>query len=300
MNETQTSGLDALSFAYDGVTRSFTDIAFGTAGGISISEGIISLDNKDEFSLTTAIVPTNSDGDTKVLSAPRIIVSHNEEGVINVSESRPIITSSTSFSNSDNNTRSNVEYRDIGIQLKVTPLIGADGTVQMVVEQTIEDVIREVTIDGNPQPVIGKREATSTVSVKDGQIVILGGLQENSLSGSDSYFPIVGKLPVIRSLFGVSSDEYKKTEIIIFIRPKVLANPAEADALARNYVKEALETNALTKYIKTNSTGNTYLEHSVLDEKINDRKASGTEDVTAETPSKSKQRSTNRVGSTGR
>ncbi len=296
MNETETSGLNALSFVYNNVTRSFTNIGIGTADGITISSGVINLDNPADFSLNSAIVPTNSDGDTKVLSAPRIIVSHNEEGLINVSESRPIVTSSTSFSNSDNNTRSNVEYRDIGIQLKVTPLIGADGTVQMVIEQTIEDVIRDVTIDGNPQPVIGKREATSTISVKDGQIVILGGLQENSQSGSDNYFPIIGKLPVIRSIFGVKSDEYKKTEIIIFIRPTVLANPSEADALAQTYVKDALETNALTQYIESGSTGNIYLEDSALHDKIESRK----EESTSGESTESNSRSTRRVGTTSR
>ena len=294
MDESQTSGLDALSFFYNGATRAFSEIAFGTAGGISISDGIISLDDPSNFQLRTAIVPTNSDGDTTVLSAPRIIVSHNEEGLINVSESRPIVTSSTSFSNSDNNTRSNVEYRDIGIQLKVTPLIGADGTVQMVIEQTIEDVIRDVPIDGNPQPVIGKREATSTISVKDGQIVILGGLQENSRSGSDSYFPIIGKIPLIRNILGVASNDYRKTEIIIFIRPKVLANPAEADALAQAYVEGALETNALTHYIESGSAGNIYLEDSVIDDKIKSRE----DEITSNEPTKSKKRSTSRVGST--
>ena len=88
-----------------------------------------------------------------------------------MSRSQPIITSSLSSGISDTlNTRSSVEFRDIGIQLTVTPLIGVDGTVQMVIEQTIENVTGAVKIDGNDQPIIGKREATSTVSVKDGRL----------------------------------------------------------------------------------------------------------------------------------
>ena len=132
-----------------------------------------------------------------MLSAPRIVVSHNEEGIINVSRSQPIVTASTSFSNSNNNTRSSIEYRDIGIKLTVTPLIGADGTVQMVIEQSVENVVETIFIDDNPQPIIGVREATSTVSVKDGQIVVLGGLQENTGSDSSDYFPVIGRLPLI-------------------------------------------------------------------------------------------------------
>ena len=100
LNESRTSGLNGLGFAYDGAIRTFSQIALGTVDGVSITEGIIDIDNSDNFSLTTAIVPDDSDGETKVLSAPRIIVSHNEEGIINVSESRPIITSSWNIATS--------------------------------------------------------------------------------------------------------------------------------------------------------------------------------------------------------
>jgi general secretion pathway protein D len=262
LNDTQTSGLNELSFLYEGATRTFSDIILGTAGGISITNGIISLDNPNDFALNTAITPTNSDSNTKVLSAPRIIVSHNEEGMINVSESRPIITSSTSSLDNNNNSRSSVEYRDIGIQLKVTPLIGADGTVQMVIEQTIENVVRDIQIDGNAQPVIGKREATSTVSVQDGQIIILGGLQQNSIANSESYFPIIGKLPVLRNIFGGHSNKYDKTEIIIFIRPKVLQNAVKAEAVTREYLDNVLEKDAIETYLENDSTEDTYLEGS--------------------------------------
>jgi len=262
LSEKQTSGLSSLGFTYDGATRTFSDIAAGTAGGISFSKGIISLDNPSNFELTTAINPTNTDGDTRVLSTPRIVVSHNEEGVINVSRSQPIITSSTSTLDSNNNSRSTVEYRDIGIQLKVTPLIGSDGTVQMVIEQKVENIVDTVTIDGNDQPVIGVREATSTVSVKDGQIIVLGGLQENSGGDSNSYFPIIGRLPVIRSIFGNSTEDYNRTEIIIFIRPTVLNNPDQADTLSKDYIDRASEKKIINEYIEKRTTGDVYLEGS--------------------------------------
>ncbi|MEM8867278.1 MAG: secretin N-terminal domain-containing protein [Verrucomicrobiota bacterium] len=262
LSETQTSGLEQLSFAYDGATNTLSSIALGTAGGITFSDGIIDLDNPDDFSLTTAISPTNQDSDTRVLSTPRIMVSHNEEGIINVSESQPIITSSTSSIDSNDTTRSSVEYRDIGINLTVTPLIGADGTVQMVIEQTIENVTGNVTIDGNVQPIIGVREATSTVSVKDGQIIVLGGLQENVGSDSDSYFPIIGRLPVIRSLLGTSNNDYDRTEIIIFIRPTVLQNTDKANSISNKYIENAAENDAVRQYLDEDTTGNIYLDGS--------------------------------------
>ena len=276
MNETKTSGLNTLQFAYDGATRTFSEIAAGTVDGISLTNGIISLDNPGDFAiggegeLGVTITPSDSDGNTRVLSAPRIIVSHNEEGVINISQSRPIITSSTAFTNSNNNVRSNVEYRDIGIKLTVTPLIGVDGTVQMTIEQTIENIADFVTIDTNDQPVIGKREATSTVSVQDGQIVILGGLQENEKTENSSYFPIIGRWPIVRNFFGTDRDRFNKTEIIIFIRPKVLTNPAQAGEFATEYIENASRMEAVQEYLKTGNTGDIYMEGSKFEAESKD------------------------------
>ncbi len=268
LKETQTSGLDSFGFLYDGVTRSFNSIATGTAGGITFSGGTISMDNPSNFSLTTDIKPdTNNDSDTRVLSAPRIVISHNEEGVINVSNSRPIITATTSSSNINLNTRNSVEYRDIGIKLKVTPLIGADGTVQMVIEQTVENIAGKISIDGNDQPIIGVREATSTISVKDREIIVLGGLQENTNVDSNNYFPILGRLPIISSIFGASTDEYDRTEIIIFIRPTVLHKPEEAESLTKAYIENAAEEEVIRTYLDEGTTGDIYLEGSKFEQK---------------------------------
>ncbi|MGB0258735.1 MAG: secretin N-terminal domain-containing protein, partial [Coraliomargarita sp.] len=271
LSDKQTSGISSLGFTYDGATNTFTDIALGTVDGISISDGILDLDNPSDFSLTTAISVNsddNSESDTRVLSTPRIIVSHNEEGIINVSRSQPIITSSTTFSSSEGNTRDSVEYRDIGLKLTVTPLIGADGTVQLEVEQLIESIVDEVQVNENDQPVIGKREATSTVSIKDGQIIILGGLQENSGGSNQTYFPMVGRLPVIKSIFGPRGKTYERTEIIIFLRPKILRNPAEAGRVSDEYLDIAQENKYIKRYIETESTGDIYIEESNIVKKF--------------------------------
>ena len=262
----QTSGLSSLGFTYNGLTNTFEAISAGMAGGISFTDGKISLDNPSDFTLATTITPANKDSDTRVLSAPRIVVSHNEEGIINVSRSQPIITGSTNFNNSPGTSRSSVEYRDIGIKLTVTPLIGADGTVQMVIEQSVENVVETIIIDDNPQPIIGVREATSTVSVKDGEIVVLGGLQENTGTDSNDYFPIIGRLPLIRNILGGSAEDHKRTEIIIFIRPTVLQNTDVAFDVSKGYIEAASETEVIEEYINTNSTNDIYLEDSKFED----------------------------------
>lgn len=267
LNENQASGLGNIGFTYNGMTNTFSAISAGLAGGVSFTEGRINLDDPSGFDLTTAINPSNQDGDTRVLSTPRIVVSHNEEGIINVSRSQPIITASTTSGQSTTlNTRSSVEYRDIGIKLTVTPLIGADGTVQMVIEQTVEDILGDVEIDGNPQPIIGVREANSTVSIKDGQIIVLGGLQENSVGESQTYFPFIGRLPIIRSIFGNSNDDYEREELIIFIRPTILSNPEKADTMAHEYIENASETKVIKEYLENNSIGDLYMEGSKFED----------------------------------
>ena len=262
LKEDQASGISSFGFDYTGVGNIFSNASITTAGGTGISAGTVDLNNPDEFSLTALVTASDTDSNARILSTPRIMVSHNEEGIINVSESRPIITSSTSYSNSDGNVRSNVEYRDIGIKLTVTPLIGADGTVQMKIEQTIENVVGTIQVDENDQPIIGIREATSTVSVQDNQVIVLGGLQQNSVTDGNSYVPIFRRIPIIGELLGTDSTEYDRTELIIFLRPKVLQNPAIAQTLSDEYIDQAEEKEAIQHYLKHNTSDDLYMEGS--------------------------------------
>ena len=212
-------------------------------------------------------------------------VSHNEEGTINVSQSRPIVTSSTSsLNNATNNSRSTVEYRDIGIQLTVKPLIGSDGTVQMEVEQLIEDVLGEVEIDGNEQPIIGKREATSYLSVRDRDVIVLGGLQENRQKLGDGSLEGLGDLPLIGGWFGSKRREYTRTELIIFIQPTILTNPSDAAQDTTEQIDAAMETYALRKYLETSDMDTIYVEESLIPEAIEKREVIEAETEESELP----------------
>lgn len=271
LREDQASGISSFGFQYDGSTNIFDAVTIATAGGTGISGGSVDLKNPDNFSLTALVTASDTDSNARILSTPRIMVSHNEEGVINVSESRPIITSSTSFTNSANgNVRSNVEYRDIGIKLTVTPLIGADGTVQMKIEQAIENVVGTIQVDENDQPIIGIREATSTVSVQDNQVIVLGGLQQNSVTDGNSYVPILRRIPIFGELLGTDSTEYDRTELIIFLRPKVLQNPAIAQSLSDEYIASAEEKQAIQNYLEHNTSDDLYMEGSKFEKKDKD------------------------------
>ena len=224
------------------------------------------------FSLDLVLKTAESQSNVRVLSTPIIVVSHNQEATINVSQSRPIVTSSTSsLNNSSNNTRSSVEYRDIGIQLTVKPLIGSDGTVQMEVEQLIEDVLGEVEIDGNEQPIIGKREATSYLSVRDRDVIVLGGLQENRQKAGNGSLEGLGDLPLVGGLFGSKRREYTRTELIIFIQPTILTNPSDAAQDTSEQINAAIETYAVSQYLETSDMGSIYVEESAIPAAIEKR-----------------------------
>jgi general secretion pathway protein D len=169
--------------------------------------------------------------DTKILSVPTVTTTHNKEATIFVGESRPVITGSTTAATTGQVT-STVSQRDIGIQLKVLPLIGKDGSVQLQVSQSVEDILGEVTLDGNQQPIIGRRTTDSFVSAMSGEIVVLGGLQRRQITKQTNR---LGPIPIIGDLFGSSKDNDQRTELVIFLRPYVLNNSAvdNLDALGR-------------------------------------------------------------------
>jgi Flp pilus assembly secretin CpaC len=168
-----------------------------------------------------------STSEVKVLSAPTIVTAHNKEAQIIVGESRPIITGSTSTPNTGGSggptTSSTVTYKDIAIDLKVTPLIGDDGTIQLTIDQQVNDILGTVPVDGNDQPIIGRRQAKSTINVNDGEMIVLGELQRNKKEKSRGKLGFIFEIPIISKLLGARSKTDSRTELLLFIRPNVLA-----------------------------------------------------------------------------
>ena len=184
-----------------------------------------------DLSATIGLVTTPRKGDLKILSVPTITTTHNKEATLFVGESRPVITGSTVAATTGQVT-STVSQRDIGITLKVLPLIGKDGAVQLQVSQSVEDILGSTILDGNDQPIIGRRTTDSYVSAMSGEIIVLGGLQRTVTTKSTSR---LGPIPIIGDIFGASTNVEEKQELIIFLRPYVLNSSAvdNLDALSR-------------------------------------------------------------------
>jgi len=228
LTDNDSSGITALGMTVtNGKLTGVNSTLFGGAGGVT-GVGSASAALAPNGTLTgivnlgTSTTPTKND--LHVLSVPAITTSHNKEGTIFVGESRPVITGTQSTAGTTGLVSSStVSQRDIGIQLKVLPLIGKDGSVQLQVTQQVEDVLGSVTIDGNDQPVIGRRSTDSFVSAMSGEIIVLGGLQRSNDTTTKNR---LGPIPIIGDILGGSSKTKTRTELLIFLRPYVLNNSA--------------------------------------------------------------------------
>ena len=196
---------------------------------VNPAQGALGANNS--LSATIGLVTTPRKGDLKILSVPAITTTHNKEATLFVGESRPVITGSTVAATTGQIT-STVSQRDIGITLKVLPLIGKDGAVQLQISQSVEDILGSTILDGNDQPIIGRRTTDSYVSAMSGEIVVLGGLQRTVTTKSTSR---LGPIPIIGDIFGASTNVEEKQELVIFLRPYVLNSSAvdNLDSLSR-------------------------------------------------------------------
>lgn len=170
-----------------------------------------------------------SDSNVRLLSTPVIMTTDNTEARLSVGEQRPVVTSTDSFGSSSGTLRSSYDYKDIGIQLTVTPRINPQRVVVMEILQKADQVGDEIQIDGNDVPVIFSREFEAQISVPDRGTIALGGLINSETRDSVTKIPILGDIPLIgRYLFSSVSEENRQTELVVLMTPTVLINNEEA------------------------------------------------------------------------
>lgn len=182
-----------------------------------------------------------SDSRFEVLSTPRIFTSNNSTASINISQSLPYVLSQRADVNG--NLIFNYDFLDVGIILTVTPRITSNGYVTMDVTQTANDFVRYTEFNA---PVVNQREAQTTVSVKDGETVVLGGIIKNSVSTTTNRLPILGDIPVLGKLFQSTGTTKSKTELLVFLTPRVVRDSDEARRL-REETEKQMQSKALQK-----------------------------------------------------
>jgi general secretion pathway protein D len=222
-------------FGTDGNTGTY-DTDFGLSKAKDGADGLpgfryaLAKDN-DISALLNMLVTTSS---VEILSAPRIYTSNNEEAKIIVGEEVPIIKTRQERKDNDNDviTR-DFEYREVGLITTVTPFINNQDEITIKVAQEISAIDRFADPPANTAPIISKRKATTQVKVKNEETVILGGLFQDKESITTSKVPFFGDLPLVGPVFTSYSKKNAKTELLIFITPRVVHVPPDAPVMMR-------------------------------------------------------------------
>lgn len=228
-------------------------------GPLALSSGLTYFATFNNLKLDAVIHLLSTSSKFKVLSTPIIQTLHNQEAHIIVGESRPIVSSTVADIVSAGNTavNSTVSYKDIAIELTVTPRINPDGNVTMDIEQKVNDLGGNVSVNGIDTPIITKREAKSSVMVHDQNTIVLGGLIRENKTITDTKVPILGDIPLLGLLFKGKTTTKARTELIVFIRPTVLRGnvAAMAEAQRRSRMLKASEELELDKKFPSESPG---------------------------------------------
>ncbi len=192
-------------------------ISIGTAAGATTpsQEG----DYKGIIDLLRTI------GDTKILSSPRIIAINNQEAKILVGTKEPYASQTTvTGAGGTVTTSETVNFVEVGIKLYVTPTINRDNFVTMKIKPEISSAAEKYTTSKGEQiPIVSTSEAETSVMVKDGVTIIIGGLRKDEKSKIIKKVPVLGDIPLLKFFFQSKSEEFKKTELVILLTPHIIS-----------------------------------------------------------------------------
>jgi len=170
------------------------------------------------------------DQDVHILSTPQILTTDNEEASITVGKNVPFQTRSAASGENIVDQYSYYEYKDVGITLKITPQISHERLVRLNISQELTALDLQTTTSAD-RPTTFKRTIDTTVIVKDGNTVVIGGLIDDTFSDSEFKVPCLGDIPMLGYLFKTTERGSAKTNLFVFISPRVVNNPAEAQAI---------------------------------------------------------------------
>ena len=175
-------------------------------------------------------------GDGNVLSTPNLLTLDNEEAKIVIGQNVPFVTgqfTNTGTTTGTVNPFQTIERKDVGLTLKVKPQISENGTVKLTIFQEASSVLAS-SVNSTTGLITNKRSIESNVLVNDGQIVVLGGLLQDEYSGNVEQIPGLGDLPLIGNLFKSQTRGRKKTNLMVFLRPVVVRDARQTEALAQD------------------------------------------------------------------
>jgi general secretion pathway protein D len=220
------------------VGAGFSDTILGpeTAPGIFSQTGIavgllsepVEIAGLTVSNIAAIVNAVKTDDDFRILSTPQVLTTDNEEARITVGENRPYQTRATT--DVSGGTYESFEYRDVGKILKITPHVTEGRLVRMNLSLEVTNIDLASTLTTSTTlPVTKKRTVDTTVIVKDSQTVVIGGLIDESTTMNQTKVPVLGDIPILGWLFRSKKESNAKTNLYIFLTPRVIKNPAEAE-----------------------------------------------------------------------
>ena len=216
--------------------------------GITLGVGRIS---DTGVSFAAILRALEGDADTNIISTPSLVTTDNEEASLNVGQEVPFVTGS--FTNTGGtagaiNPFQTIQREQIGVKLTITPQINEGNSLLLDISQEISNIAQSA--EGAVDLITNERIVETTVIVDDGQILVLGGLLEDVLRESEQRVPVLGSIPFLGALFRARTTDKVKTNLLVFIRPKILRDAATISSETNakyNVIKDILD--------KTNEDG---------------------------------------------
>lgn len=233
----------ALGTGENGVTNPTSLIGEGGTVGV----GRLSNNGTSFAAILNAL---QGDADTNIISTPTLVTTDNEEATLNVGQEVPFVTGS--FSNTGGtvgavNPFQTIQREQVGVKLSITPQINEGGdSLLLKISQEISNIASSAA--GAVDLITNERIIETTVIVDDGEILVLGGLLEDTLRESEQRVPILGSIPILGALFRTQKSDIVKTNLMVFIRPKILRTTAQTRFETNtkyNQISEALEGNRI-------------------------------------------------------
>lgn len=234
LNDSENSGVDWLANGSVGIDGSSFSSIFGTKGAVDLgSEGFnLALNRAGSTRAMLNLFYQNKRAEIR--SRPRLMVKSGQEAVIEVGDEVPISTSSArSVENPEEPFVfvENFTYRKTGVELKIKPVVHASGYVDVEVDQVISSASASEAGKNGGNPTIFNRRISTTVTLRDGGSVLLGGLVSSTGSTTEKGMPVLGKLPFLGKLFRTDAETQDRTELMMLIIPYILNDPTDSESL---------------------------------------------------------------------
>jgi general secretion pathway protein D len=221
--------------------QTFRELLDRATNGFSVGTNFLSLSGGLSYFANigpywdVAVQAAESDSRVTVIQRPRIQTSQAKPAQFFVGNTVPYVTGTYYNGGYNGGNSSQYNQLSVGVELDVTPFINPDGLVVMDINQEIDDISGETTIDGNAVPTTDKRTLSSEIAVRDGDTVMLGGFIRSDRSKSKSGVPFLQDIPILGTLFTSRQDNKNRQELIVMMRPTVLKTPEIA---AANTIRE--------------------------------------------------------------